>query len=115
MSNKIDQKEYFNSIRRLRHSFSTSSLKKVSQNFFPVHGAERVHHCHYCNQYCQKRPETVWYWHDCQLCLCQNGREDNCFRLYHTIHCPTADPRISSRTRLIMYFFIYINYSLIII
>ena len=83
----------YNSRKRLGRPSTTSSVKKFCQHHFPVRGAERVHRCHYCSRYCQRRRETVWYCQDCELFLCHNGREDDCFRLYHTIYGPAADPK----------------------
>ena len=82
----------YNSRKRLGRP-STTSVKKFCQRHFPVRGVERVHHCYYCSRYCQRRRETVWYCQDCQLFLCHNGREDDCFCLYHTIYGPAADPK----------------------
>ena len=66
----------------------TQPPKKFCQAHFPVRGAERAHRCHYCHAYKNQRRETVWYCRDCSHFLCHNGREDDCFLLFHTHHVP---------------------------
>ena len=60
--------------------------KRFCQAHFPMRGAERARRCHYCANYRNTRHETVWYCNDCSLFLCHNGRENDCFLLYHTSH-----------------------------
>ena len=66
-----------------RRSLSLPSSKRFCASHFPVRGADKVHRCHYCSKYNNKRSSTVWYCNDCQLFLCHTGREDDCFVLYH--------------------------------
>lgn len=60
--------------------------KRFCAAHFPMRGSEKVHRCHFCHTYKHQRHETVWYCKDCDRFLCHNGREDDCFLLYHTHH-----------------------------
>ena len=64
--------------------------KRFCAAHFPMRGAEKVHRCHYCHTYKHQRHETVWHCKDCDRFLCHNGREDDCFRLYHTYYVTSA-------------------------
>ena len=66
---------------------STSApVKRFCAVHFPTQGAEKGRRCHYCYKYKHTRHETVWYCKDCNLFLCHNGREGDCFLQYHTYH-----------------------------
>ena len=56
-----------------RQSLSLPSSKRFCASHFPVRGADKVHRCHYCSKYNNKRSSTVWYCNDCQLFLCHTG------------------------------------------
>ena len=60
--------------------------KRFCAAHFPMRGSEKVHRCHFCHTYNHQSHETVWYCKDCDWFLCHNGREDDCFLLYHTHH-----------------------------
>ena len=64
----------------------SAPTKRFCQAHFPVRGAERGRRCFYCYTYNHARHETVWYCKDCDRFLCHNGRENDCFLLYHTHH-----------------------------
>ena len=61
-------------------------IKRFCQAHFPMRGTEKGRRCHYCYTYKHTRHETVWYCKDCNYFLCHNGRENDCFLLYHTHH-----------------------------
>ena len=63
--------------------------RRFCQAHFPVRGADKVHRCHYCHNYRHVRHCTVWYCKDCQLFLCHNEKEDDCFLKFHTEYGPT--------------------------
>ena len=65
---------------------STSSAKRFSPSHFPVRGTEKGKRCHYCYNFKKTRHETIWYCQDCDLFLCHNGREDDCFLQFHINH-----------------------------
>ena len=69
-----------------RPSQSLPPSKRFRPSHFPMRGAEKQHRCHYCRKYRNERHGTVWYCSDCQLFLCHNGRDDDCFLLYHKQH-----------------------------
>ena len=68
-----------------RHSVS-APIKRFCAAHFPMRGAEKGRRCHYFYAYKHTRHETVWYCKDCNLFLCHNGRENDCFLQYHTHH-----------------------------
>ena len=65
--------------------------RRFCQAHFPVRGAERSHRCHHCYKNKNARHETVWQCKECNLFLCHNGREDDCFREYHVKYGPSQD------------------------
>ena len=67
--------------------------KRFCAAHFPMRGSERVHRCHFRHTYNHQRHETVWYCQDCDWFLCHNGREDDCFLLYHTHHVTSTTDR----------------------
>jgi hypothetical protein len=77
--------DYCSRKRRGRPSLS-APIKRFCQSHFPVRGAEKGRRCYYCYNYNHVRHETVWYCRDCDHFLCHNGRENDCFLLYHTHH-----------------------------
>lgn len=77
--------DYCSRKKRGRPSLSTP-VKRFCQAHFPVRGAEKGRRCHYCYTYKRVRHETVWYCRDCNHFLCHNGKENDCFLLYHTHH-----------------------------
>ena len=62
----------------------TAPVKRFCQAHFPTRGAEKGRRCYYCYNYNHVRHETVWYCRDCDHFLCHNGRDNDCFLLYHT-------------------------------
>ena len=68
------------------HPSLSAPIKRFCQAHFPVRGAEKGRRCFYCYTYNHVRHETVWYCRDCDHFLCHNGRENDCFLLYHTHH-----------------------------
>lgn len=60
------------------------SARRFCEDHFPTRGADKPRRCYYCHHHRNKqRHETVWHCNTCQLFLCHNGREDDCFLLYH--------------------------------
>ena len=64
----------------------SAPVKRFCQSLFPVRGAEKGRRCYYCSTYNHVRHETVWYCRDCDHFLYHNGKETDCFLLYHTHH-----------------------------
>ena len=62
-----------------RPSLSLQLSKRFCTSHFPVRGAEKQQRCHYCKQYRHECHSTVWYCNDCQLFLCHNGWNNDCF------------------------------------
>ena len=70
---------------------TVSQPKRFCSEHFPTRGAERGHRCHYCHNHKRERHDTVWYCKECNLFLCHNGRDNDCFYLYHTRFGPTMN------------------------
>ena len=69
--------------RRGRPSLAPPPKKFLLIEHWPTRGAEKSHRCHYCHKNFSRRRETVWRCQQCQVFLCHNGREDDCFFHYH--------------------------------
>ena len=59
------------------------SAQRFCEDHFPKRGADKPRRCHYCQHQKKQRHETVWHCSSCQVFLCHNGREDDCFLQYH--------------------------------
>ena len=70
--------------RRGRPSLAPVPKKFSVVDHWPTRGAEKSHHCHYCQVHLKKRRETVWRCQTCEKFLCHTGREDDCFYAFHT-------------------------------
>ena len=71
--------------RRGRPSTTLPMTKRMSLfDHWPMRGAEKSHRCHYCQVQMKRRRETVWKCSTCDIFLCHNGRDDDCFLAYHT-------------------------------
>jgi hypothetical protein len=58
---------------------SPPTIKKHKLNHFPFKGNNSIHRCYYCSHYHNKRKQTTWLCRECNLYLCHNGRDDDCF------------------------------------
>ena len=65
--------------------------RRFCQAHFPVRGAEKGRRCHLCYTYKGERHETVWQCRECDVFLCHNGRDNDCFREYHVKYGPPCD------------------------
>ena len=75
----------YNSRKRSRRSLvPPTSVKRPTLLHFPLRGSETVRRCYYCAHTLKRRRQTVWHCRECDLFLCHNGTEDDCFYLYHT-------------------------------
>lgn len=80
----------YNSRKRKGRPCSTQPTKRFCLSHFPTKAEHRRNRCYYCANFLQKRADTVWECRDCNLFLCHNGKEDDCFYLYHTRYGPTC-------------------------
>ena len=58
---------------------------KWSQRTFvahPKHGDSKQHCCQCCIIQSMKK-KTTWKYYDCDMYLCHNGKDDDCFLNYH--------------------------------
>ena len=70
----------------------TIPRKKFCHQHFPNKGDGKQHRCYFCSHFLHRRRETTWFCKDCETYLCHNGKEDDCFFLYHTQHGPDIVP-----------------------
>ena len=81
----------YNSRKRPGRASITPAAKRFCQSHFPTRGSDQVHRCHYCSKYRKERRATVWFCRDCNLFLCHNGTEQDCFYMYHIHHGPICE------------------------
>ena len=72
---------------RPRH---TPASRRFCQAHFPIRGEGNGRRCHYCHNHKKVRHQTVWYCRECNVYLCHNGGDDDCFREYHLKYCPPS-------------------------
>ena len=72
--------------RRGRPSSAPPPKRFSVVEHWPTRGAERSHRCHYCQTHLSRRRESVWKCQQCNVFLCHNGKEDDCFFNYHYNH-----------------------------
>ena len=77
--------------KRPGHPRHIPAACRFCQDHFPIRGAEKGRRCHHCHVNKKERHETVWYCKECDVYLCHNGREDDCFREYHLKYGPSRD------------------------
>ena len=59
-----------------------SYASRTDQAHFPTR-EQNGQCCHHCYHNKKQRHQTVWFCKDCNIFLCHNGRDDDCFREYH--------------------------------
>ena len=59
------------------------STKKFKRGHFPVIGDGKQYPCYHCSQYKHLRKDTKWKCEHCNVYLCHNGKDDDCFLQYH--------------------------------
>lgn len=73
--------------KRGRPSMQSVSKRARYMEHFPVKNTtpgKNGHRCHYCYTHCNKRRrETTWLCKACDVYLCHNGREEDCFLAHH--------------------------------
>ena len=67
--------------RRGRHSERPAN-QVFNSSHFPKRSEFR-RRCHFCLKRKMERHETIWYSETCQIHLCHNGKDDDCFLMYH--------------------------------
>ena len=60
------------------------SNKKFKRSHFPAIGDGKQYHCYHCSWYKHLWKDTKWKCEDCNVDLCHNGKDDDCFLQYHT-------------------------------
>ena len=67
---------------RRRKGRKSKAVKKFFSSHYLKYGDSKQHHCHYCIIQGMKR-KTTWKCYECDLYLCHNGKDDDCFFKYH--------------------------------
>ena len=69
--------------RRGRPSLTAPSAQRFCTAHFPMRN-EKKSRCYYCYHQRRERHETIWFCNTCNQHLCHNGKDDDCFLLFHT-------------------------------
>ena len=77
--------EYNGRKRRGRPSITAPSTQRFCSSHFPSRN-DKKNRCYFCYHNRRERHETIWYCKTCNQHLCHNGRDDDCFLLFHTRH-----------------------------
>ena len=67
------------------------AARRFCQSHFPVRGTDKGRRCHHCYHNKKERHQSVWKCRECDVFLCHNGEDNDCFREYHLRYGPSCD------------------------
>ena len=79
----------YNSRKRRSTNGPSPSQQRLTVRHYPIkrrtESKKGVSQCHYCAKHrsTPSRKETFWYCEQCEVHLCHNGTDDDCFLKYH--------------------------------